>query len=799
MLSVKEAQKELSRRNLIDFVQWTMSDYEVNWHHEYTAQKLTDFVNGKIKRLMIFMPPQHGKLINNSEVVPTLNGMKKHGDLRAGDVVFHPSGKPIVVLAEIPQVEPASVELMFSNGQVIKCHPKHEWTVIRGRSKTVTVEADHFLNNPICKGVKGKRGSRYIYQLPNTESLDLPVRHLTIDPYTLGAWLGDGTSTKPAITCAKNKSEVISHINSIYKVSSASTHKTTGVRTFNFYRTDFWSGLHHEGLISNKHIPEDYIFSSKKQRLELLAGLIDTDGSLDKKTNRYRFVNTNKALIGDVCLLLSSLGYTYSVSKSEPRKKPNKSGVQDRKVCYQIGFNALDVVPCKIPRKQTNASKLQRKVSLISARLLPTNEHEQGKCIQVDSPDGLYLVGTKMIPTHNSELSTRRTPAFMLGKKPDTKAAIIAYNHTFASKFNRDVQRIIDSEEYKEVFKDTRLSGSVKDSQGYLRNNHEFEVVGKRGSLISVGVGGGLTGNRVDVGFIDDPFKDAKDAWSPVVRENVWEWYTTVFETRLHNDSQQLITLTRWHEDDLAGRILKKEADLWEVVSFPAIKVNDNNPDDPREVGEALWEERHSKEKLLQAKAKSEITFESLYQQDPKPMKGLLYSRFATYEKLPDVKKGVVKAYIDTADTGKDYLCSIVYLDAGMLKYVIDVVYTQDAMELTEPLVANQLTKFSVNLCKIESNNGGRAFARNVDRLLKDMGNTKTVVSWFHQSKNKESRIFSESANVQRSVVMPDGWHVKFPEYHHTMTHYSKEAKNEFDDAPDATTGLVEETNVYNW
>ena len=163
-------------------------------------------------------------------------------------------------------------------------------------------------------------------------------------------------------------------------------------------------------------------------------------------------------------------------------------------------------------------------------------------------------------PQHGkSEGSTRRLPAYMLGVNPDLRIAVSSYNSTFASKFNRDIQRIIDTPEYNHVFSDTLLSGSIKQSSQFLRNSTEFEIVNKKGSLKSVGRGGALTGNPVDVMIMDDLYKDFAEGNSPIIRDSVWDWYTTVVKTRLHNDSQELIVFTRWHEDDLIGRLEKKK------------------------------------------------------------------------------------------------------------------------------------------------------------------------------------------------------------------------------------------------
>ena len=163
----------------------------------------------------------------------------------------------------------------------------------------------------------------------------------------------------------------------------------------------------------------------------------------------------------------------------------------------------------------------------------------------------------------------------------------------------------------------------------------------------------------------------------------------------------------RWHEDDLGGRLLQDEANEWEVIKYPAIKTEEKLAGDNRIVGQALWENRHSKEKLLKIKKKSPLVFENLYQQDPRPKMDLLYTKFMEYEELPNDDRKQIKAYCDVADTGDDYLCSIVYLESQNRAFILDVIYTQDPVEITEELVANQYIKFQVNQSVIESNNVG--------------------------------------------------------------------------------------------
>ena len=409
-----------------------------------------------------------------------------------------------------------------------------------------------------------------------------------------------------------------------------------------------------------------------------------------------------------------------------------------------------------------------------------------------------------MPPQHGkSEGSTRRLPSFILGNNPDARLAIVSYSATKAKKFNREIQRVIDTPEYNEIFPETCLGQSafIDDGSGYIRTTEECEIVNHVGGFKTVGVGGALTGEPVDVLIMDDLYKDAKSAWSPTIRENIKDWYDTVAETRLHNDSQQLIVFTRWHEDDLAGVLLREQGeydpitnpDGWVVVTYRAIKEGAPTDYDPRQEGEALWEERHSKEKLEATRKRNPHVFESLYQQNPKPAEGLMYdSGFREYGIKPATLYSIRKAYVDTADTGVDYLCAIIYDETELGNYLVDVMYTQKPMEYTEPGLARLLTRHNVQECNVESNNGGRGFARAVEKQCRLMENARTKFHWFTQRDNKDIRIFSNSAAVQNLTYMPQGWQKLFPEFSTAILGYMKIGKNPHDDAPDALTGTIE-------
>jgi predicted phage terminase large subunit-like protein len=407
--------------------------------------------------------------------------------------------------------------------------------------------------------------------------------------------------------------------------------------------------------------------------------------------------------------------------------------------------------------------------------------------------------------------SSKFMPAFILGHYPDSNIALMSYSTVFARKFNRQLQRLIDSEEYGEIFPNTKLNDYqvTTISRGYLRNADEFEIIQHDGNFKSIGREGALTGNPVDVMIFDDLYKDAMEGNSPTIRENVIEMYKSVAETRLHNNSQELCVFTRWHEEDLIGwfennfdvitinalsdiELIENWSNLWIKINYEAIKESEPTELDPRNIGEALYPERHSLEKLQYTQKRDPLMFGCMYQGSPQPKEGLLYSEFSTYERLPEnpIKKA---NYTDTADMGNDYLASGCYNKylGDQYIYITDILYTQEPMEKTEVLLPLMFERNDTRISNIESNNGGRGFARVVNQ------NTKTNVMWFHQNQNKESRILTNAATVNKMIKFPVDWKTRWPDFYRHITTYKKLFKaNKYDDAPDMLTGIIEKETI---
>lgn len=800
--------KAAARKRLINFARYMQPDLVLEPFHVVYYTLLDKFAHGEIKKMIVQMPPQHGKEISDNQIVATTKGLKKHGDLIVGDYVFGRDGTPVKVLW-VSEKTRSEYVVSFSDGAKIECHGNHEWTVYnRFRQKEETIETKHMASSTMYNG-DGKRGSRYKYHVDSNVCVMFDSRNVDLDPYVLGAWLGDGDSSCGIIHIGNNDVEIIG--NSTYKFK-----ESKGTTTRKFYSPELNLLLKNNGLIKNKHIPDMYKYNSVEVRKNVIAGLIDTDGYVYHRNGRITISNTNKRIIDDAAFILRSLGQSVVVCEFKPRV--SSSGIVGKKIVYQLCFNPTMTFPTKVKRKKTTKLSINKKRAIVSIERKEGLGY--GNCIQVEG--GIYLVGDTFIPTHNSEGSSRKLPAFMLGLDPDKKICIGSYAATIARDFNRDVQRIIDTPRYRELFPGTYLNGSnvVTMANTYLRNSDVIEMVGRKGSLRVVGRGGSLTSKTVDVSILDDVYKDYAEGNSPIVRAAAWKWYTTVVRTRLHNDSQELIVFTRWHNDDLIGRIEKSGetiidvkcwADLenvtpgaWVRINFEGLKTGEPTEIDPREPGAALWESRHSKQKLEAQKALDPVQFQCLYQGNPGSAEGRLYQPFKTWVEKSDygtyIRSG---AYIDVADEGDDLLFAATYdvyksdnmifnektkrMEPLLFALITDMEMTDENTDVTTVTVPAMINRNGPQKVWVESNNGGAGYEKVIKKKMRAMTDP------FYQGGNKESRIITASAMVNQSIIMPFGWETRYKAiYDHVTTFLRNFDANTHDDPEDGLTGIYE-------
>src|SRR5574344_1895479 len=402
----------------------------------------------------------------------------------------------------------------------------------------------------------------------------------------------------------------------------------------------------------------------------------------------------------------------------------------------------------------------------------------EGKLLKKDgSPYKKIII--QMPPRHGKSRTLCLFSTWILGKDNTNKIITASYNDDLAEDFSKNTRNIIAEEKAvpeQWVFSDI-FNAKLKYGDASL---HKWALDGQFFNYKGSGIGSSITGRGGNLLICDDPVKDAETAYSENALDKIWRWYTGTFISRGEH-AMQVICQTPWSSNDIGGRLLASQSDQWYLLSMPACTegvmlcsdiLSKEEYDDIKEVGD---------EKIIAAN----------YDMIRVDVKGALYGdKLLTYAHLPDniERKG---GYVDTADEGEDYLCAISGVQCGVDYYITDIVYTQDPQEVTEGQVSDMIETAGMKEMCIESNNGGRAFARNVDAILR-RDNYTCAINWFYQSQNKNARILTNAANVKQHVYFPDNWSTRWPEFYLAMISYQRTGKNKHDDAPDAITGIVE-------
>lgn len=378
--------------------------------------------------------------------------------------------------------------------------------------------------------------------------------------------------------------------------------------------------------------------------------------------------------------------------------------------------------------------------------------------------------------------------AWMLGKNPKGSIMRNSYAGKLAEKFSKDIRDgIIPSNKYKNIFPEVAVSktSSAVDAWSLDGNTQP--------AYFCAGVGGPITGFGCSLcAILDDPLKNIEEALSETVIDNVWNWYTSTHLSRLEKGCPEIHIATRWTKKDPIGRLTDPYSECFKdgmkVISIPALDEN----------GNSFCEEIKSTAEYHEIrKITEDFIWEAEFMQNPIESKGLLFpveelKRFKRTELKGD-PDGIV-GFTDTADAGTDYLCSVVGRKYGDFTYITDVVFTQEGVEVTEPLVAQQIIDTKTDIMLIESNNGGGSFARNVQKIVKaePEGHYCSIVSEAATT-NKETRILMAAGYIKEHFYFRDDYPAgsDYDRFMRQMTGYVKMGKNKHDDSVDACTGLA--------
>lgn len=414
--------------------------------------------------------------------------------------------------------------------------------------------------------------------------------------------------------------------------------------------------------------------------------------------------------------------------------------------------------------------------------------------VRVKEKDSPRLILT-MPPRHGkSQLSSRNFPSWVFGVDPDIHFINASYSSNLAESMNRDVQKIMQNENYHYIFPNTNLLLNKKNNGvKSVKTSSFFEIPGYSGSLQSAGVDGGITGRGADILSIDDPFKNRKEADSPTIRNNVWDWYASTAYTRLSPGGGILVTVTRWHEDDLVGRLLDAMKhggkDNWTIINYPAIAERDERF---RKKGDALHPERFSLEALQRIKANiGEYEWSALYQQHPTPRGGGIIKKkwIRHWQTLPRVYDRIIQSWDFTfskSDTS-DRVSGQVWMKAGGNYYLLD--NNTDKMDFVEQqrAVEAMSNKWPQAVQKVvEAKANGAA-------IISSMSSRISGLKPYEPRGSKEARLYAVSPVFESGNVYFPPQSDDYPwvdDYEYELLSFPN---GQYDDQVDATTMALDE------
>ena len=693
------------------------------------VQDYQDLADGKIDFLGISMPPRTGKLVADYEPVLTSNGWKNHGDLVKGDYVYNHEGDKVKV-THVFDKGVATHRVTFSDKTTVDVHENHEWLVdSRWSRKQEVLETKEMMERiQYINPNNGKR--RYMYQLPHKTPIKGDVKELHVDPYTLGARLGDGP----------------------------------------------------------KHIPEEYLTASVEQRLELLAGLIDTDGTFREKENRYTFVTSEPTLRDSFEQLVSTFGWRVGRVQYEPEL--STSGIQGTLPYWAISFNPTMQIPCRLERKRNYEFSKPRKVSITNIEPI---EETPGNCIEVEG--GIYLVGRNMLPTHNSTLGIFYI-TWQMGRFPDRPNLMSGHSSPLTQGFYEESLSLIGGHEYTwgEIFPNTTYHKSAKYTTIDINKTKRFATLTCRS------VEGTLTGatEADNCLYTDDLVKDLEESLNPERMENKFEAYVSQLMDRTTDNAHQVMVGTRWSEDDPLGRMyeLYKDNPRYRFRVIPALYYDENG--EPHSNFDYKVKGFSTDYYLHQKKVNDDNTFQAKYQGAPYSREGILFDpeelNYYDGSEFEIDKSDKSYSVTDVAWGGGDDLVTVIGIERDDRVYIQDVYVSKEDKYITRPGVIGLLKKYEPLENEFEANNGGHEYADKVEEELRKLGVKLNIESDVTPpTKAKVTRIIQYAPDIKDFYFRNDKKRGNMYDYFmEVLCRYSPVAKGIKDDVPDALAMLAE-------
>jgi len=379
-------------------------------------------------------------------------------------------------------------------------------------------------------------------------------------------------------------------------------------------------------------------------------------------------------------------------------------------------------------------------------------------------------LSVSMPPRAGKSYITTLYSAWALGRSPQESIMRNTCTATLYLKFSYDVRNVVKTEKFQKVFPSVKLSDDKANLQGW--NTNQSKQVGYFGA----GVGGTIIGfGATKLAITDDLYRGLEDALSDTTNDKILQWKEATHDSRLERNCSRIDIGTRWSVKDVIGRNMEENRYDLSIV-IPALDSE----------GKSFCEDVMSTEQYEEIRGRiNPDIWSAEYMQEPVDLKGRLFSGLNKVQTIDKTKIEGYVGYIDVSDQGADFTAMAIGGIIGNQVYIVDYVFTQANTDVTLPLCAQKLNDWGVKYCRVESNNMGAMFSRQLQKL------TKTQILQVNNTTNKITRIIMESAFIINSFHFLEVNSIDYHQFINNVESFSKEGKNKHDDAPDCLSGLA--------
>lgn len=761
-------------------------------------QAMQDLEDDKYDRICISMPPGTQKALSMNSKVLTPNGFVRNGDLKVGDKVIAANGNISTVLGVYPQGIKPLYDVIFNDGSKCRCSADHLWTVQTrdDRNKRRKHKGEKYRTiqlREIMKNLKVENGKRFNYSIDYVKRIEFCLKDFLIHPYALGVLIGDGCISNKDIRVTTKDIDIVEKVNlflpknHVFKFLYRYGYRLCSNGEENKVKKELKKlGLHGKTSIE-KFIPKEYLYGSYEQRLWLLRGLMDTDGSATKSYCSYATIS--EKLADDVVELVHSLGGYASKHRRKAGYRKDKEYIRcndyfELIIEFSAEMDRIFTLSRKAEVYQPKRKVIKRFITDI--RYVEDNECQ---CIYIDDESHLYITDDYII-THNTTLE-KFFCSWIIGKYPKDYSLFFSHNSDITEKYYKGVLDITtDRIEYTwgEIFPDVKLQSTNAKLQEINFGKYKPYSSIQCSSIGSKNAGKVRTNRYL---YCDDLIGSIEEALNPNILDKIWRIYGVDLKQRkLNQQVKEVIIMTRWSTRDVVGRIidLYGNSDRTKVISVPDI--------DPV-TGESNFDYEYNGMSVEffndQALTMDEISYKCLFKQQPIEREGLLFPEDKvmryTESEIPDTPPELITGQCDTKAKGTDYFVLPCLKKYGEYYYCVDCICDNSAdYEMQYENSANLIVDNEMQDCEFESNAGGDRVAEEVKKRVEEKGwicNIRSVPT----ETNKEARIFQCSNWILQHVKFKDkSMYTPKSQYGIMMAQllsYSVSGKNPQDDVAD--------------